>query len=85
MSHSNKATLVYLHGWCCQPSDFNAQIDFFSKNYNVIAPNYSEIISLGRYSIEEVIVCLYDQLSKYKDIIIIGHSMGGFSSKFSSN
>ncbi|WP_150466998.1 alpha/beta fold hydrolase [Francisella sp. SYW-9] len=78
MSHSNKATLVFLHGWCCQPSDFNAQIDFFSKNYNVIAPNYSEIISLGKDSVEEVVVYLYDQLSKYKDIIIIGHSMGGF-------
>ncbi|MED7788929.1 alpha/beta hydrolase [Francisella sp. 19X1-34] len=78
MANIYKDTLVFLHGWCCQPSDFDAQIKFFSKEYNVIAPNYSEIISLGKDSVEEVVVYLYDQLSKYKNIVIIGHSMGGF-------
>ncbi|MED7818531.1 MULTISPECIES: alpha/beta fold hydrolase [unclassified Francisella] len=74
----SKTTLVFLHGWCCQPSDFNAQINFFNKGYNVVAPNYSEIILQGRNNLEEVVTYLYDQLSKYEDIIFIGHSMGGF-------
>ncbi|API87245.1 alpha/beta fold hydrolase [Francisella uliginis] len=78
MSYSNKPTLIFLHGWCCQSSDFNAQIDFFSKDSNVVAPNYSEIISQGIDSVEEVVTYLYDQLSRYKDIVFIGHSMGGF-------
>ncbi|BCD91216.1 hypothetical protein fh0823_13550 [Francisella halioticida] len=78
MDGSYKATLVFLHGWCCQSSDFKAQIDFFSKNNFIVAPNYSEIILEGKNTLGQVVVYLYDELSKYKNIIIVGHSMGGF-------
>ena len=78
-----KITLVFLHGWCGAPEDFNNQIKFFSKKYEILSLNYSSLILEEKLDSQQLFSsCLNiiaETIKKHtnKPIILIGQSMGG--------
>ncbi|MCW8812810.1 MAG: alpha/beta hydrolase [Chlorobium sp.] len=80
---AGEPTLVFVHCWSCDKSYWAGQIDYFSKNYKVIAidlAGHGES-GLGRvdWTIENYakdVKAVIDN-EKLDKIILIGHSMGG--------
>jgi pimeloyl-ACP methyl ester carboxylesterase len=80
---TGEPTLVFVHCWSCDKSYWAGQIDYFSKNYKVIAidlAGHGES-GLGRvdwtienYAKDVKVVIEKEKLDK---VILIGHSMGG--------
>ncbi len=75
--------VVLIHGWACDSAYWNAQIDALKSRYTVVAVNLaghggSEANrtdwSIGNYG--EDVATVVRQL-KNKQIILVGHSMGG--------
>ena len=76
-------TLVFVHGWSCDSSYWNAQIDAFRQRYTVVtvdlaghgasARNRTDW-SMAHYGAD---VAAAVQSLPSKQIILIGHSMGG--------
>lgn len=78
----NQLSLVFLHGWCCDPNDFRYQIDYFGHQYPVILPNYSNWITdnviMQEPYLKGCLTRLEVMLEKvHSPICLIGHSMGG--------
>jgi pimeloyl-ACP methyl ester carboxylesterase len=78
-----ETALVFVHGWMCDRSYWQAQVDYFSTKYQVVALDLAGHgqSGLGRedYTIEkfsEDVVKVVNQL-QLKKAILIGHSMGG--------
>ncbi len=75
--------LVFVHGWCCDRSYWDAQVPHFAQKYKVVTidlAGHGES-SLGResYTMEafgEDIVAVIEKLG-IDNIVLIGHSMGG--------
>ncbi|PIZ04403.1 MAG: hypothetical protein COY58_04375 [Gammaproteobacteria bacterium CG_4_10_14_0_8_um_filter_38_16] len=76
-------TLVFIHGWCCAPSDFKNQIAAFSSELSIYTPDYSEFIINTNAITDNFFYGCVDQIKKeiikqgLDDLIFIGHSMGG--------
>lgn len=78
----NRATLIFLHGWCSTPDDFRYQIAYFQGKYPIIAPNYSDWIknspTIRKEYLNWCLIQLQDMLDKIPPpAYVIGHSMGG--------
>ncbi len=78
-----ETTLVFVHGWMCDRSYWQAQIDYFSTQYRVVALDLAGHGQSGLdrkdYTIERFsgdVVSVINQL-QLKKVILIGHSMGG--------
>lgn len=80
---SGSPALVFVHGWCCDKSYWDAQVPYFSKKYKVVTidlAGHGES-GLGReaYTMEafgEDVVAVVEKLGLGK-VVLIGHSMGG--------
>jgi pimeloyl-ACP methyl ester carboxylesterase len=80
---SGTPALVFVHGWCCDKSYWDAQVPYFSKTHKVVTidlAGHGES-GLGReaYAMEafgEDVVAVVDKLGLDK-VVLIGHSMGG--------
>ena len=76
------ASLVFLHGWCCEADHFQDQMDYFSDSRETLSiPWQSNLtgldrpadLSLAASEIESS--CLEASLTS--PLVLIGHSMGG--------
>jgi len=75
--------LVFVHGWCCDRSYWDAQVPHFAQKYKVVTidlAGHGES-SLGResYTMEAFgkdVVAVIEKLG-IDNIVLIGHSMGG--------
>ena len=80
---SGTPALVFVHGWCCDKSYWDAQVPYFSKTHKVVTidlAGHGES-GLGReaYTMEAFggdVVAVVDKLGLDK-VVLIGHSMGG--------
>lgn len=75
--------LVFVHGWCCDRSYWDAQVDYFARNYKVVAVDLAGHgeSGLGREAwtitaFGEDVVAVIEKLDLRK-VVLIGHSMGG--------
>ena len=75
--------LVFVHGWGCDRSYFQKQLEEFSKSYRIVALDLAghglsgknrEDWSIANFG--EDIAAVANKLD-LKDVILIGHSMGG--------
>jgi pimeloyl-ACP methyl ester carboxylesterase len=79
----SKATLIFLHGWCLSPESFHEQINYFRRNYSILAPNYSELVGDMSISQDRLLSEIVERISirirqlNLSKVIFIGHSMGG--------
>lgn len=76
-------TLVFVHGWSCDSTYWSKQIEFFSKNYQVVtidlAGHGASNVMRTDYTIESFgddVLSVIEQLEPEK-VILVGHSMGG--------
>jgi sigma-B regulation protein RsbQ len=76
-------TLVFVHGWSCDKTYWSKQISFFSKKFKTVAidlPGHGKSgvdrtkWTMGKFG--EDVVTVVKKLN-LKQIILIGHSMGG--------
>lgn len=80
---NTKPTLIFLHGWCCSPQDYQLQVEYFKNNYSILIPDYSKIIVDINLDSEQLLwECVnklkeYIQSIKLTNFIVVGHSMGG--------
>jgi pimeloyl-ACP methyl ester carboxylesterase len=80
---ASKKLMVFLHGWCSSPADFSAQVNYFKKDFSILAINYSDLIihcteknkDYFSLCLSEIKSCI--QKYPHDEIILIGHSMGG--------
>ena len=80
---SGTPALVFVHGWCCDKSYWDAQVAHFSKKHKVVAidlAGHGES-GLGRKvwtmaAFGEDVVAVADKLGLDR-MVLIGHSMGG--------
>ncbi|MGE5621252.1 MAG: alpha/beta fold hydrolase [archaeon] len=80
---TGEVTLLFIHGWGINSSYWNDQLEYFSKDYKVIAidlPGFGKSKSdrnqWTRQNYGQDIIDLIDKLS-LKNVILIGHSMSG--------
>lgn len=76
--------LVFIHGWCCDRSYWDAQVEHFSKNHKVVA---IDLAGHGDSGIERAhwttaafgndVAAVIEKLG-LDQVVLIGHSMGGF-------
>ena len=80
---SGSPALVFIHGWNCDRSYWSAQLPFFAATHQVVAIDLAghgdsginrEEWSMGNFGADVAAVADALQL---KDIILVGHSMGG--------
>jgi pimeloyl-ACP methyl ester carboxylesterase len=83
VSGKGEPTLVFAHGWSCDRSVWNKQVDYFKKEYQVVALDLAGHGVSGRqrkvYSQEafgEDIAAVVRAV-KCRKVILIGHSMSG--------
>jgi len=83
VSGKGEPTLVFAHGWSCDRSVWNKQVDHFNKKYQVVALDLAGHGMSGRqrkvYSQEafgEDIAAVVRAV-KCRKVILIGHSMSG--------
>lgn len=79
---TGQPAVVLVHGFCCQPSDFQWHIDALSKSYRVIAPTLRGHSDDGstpdQLGIEDLAADIARCLSSLDlgDVILCGHSLG---------
>lgn len=78
----NQLTLVFLHGWCCEPKDFHYQVAYYANNHPIVMPNYTEwlktSVSVQNSYLSGCLAQLRAVLEKITSpYCLIGHSMGG--------
>ena len=78
----SKNCLFFIHGFCSGPEDWDAQINFFSNKFSVIAPTLrghdgkntkERPMSIEQLSNDCVSII---KEKKFNKVILIGHSMG---------
>lgn len=76
-------TLVFVHGWCCDRSYWEKQVNHFGQQYKVVAVDLAGHgeSGLGRKTwtisaFGEDVVAVVEKLD-LKPVVLIGHSMGG--------
>jgi 3-oxoadipate enol-lactonase len=81
--HGEGEPIIFSHGWMCDCSVWNSQIEFFSKNYKVIAFDQrghgKSDKPKANYSIETLLNDLHSLIQKldFEKVILVGHSIGG--------
>lgn len=80
---SGTPALVFVHGWCCDKTYWDAQGPFFSKRYKVVTIDLAghgesglgrEVYTMAAFG--EDVVAVVDKLD-LDQVVLIGHSMGG--------
>jgi pimeloyl-ACP methyl ester carboxylesterase len=76
--------LIFIHGWCCNSSYWDAQLPHFAQKYKVVA---IDLAGHGESGLEretytmrafgEDVVAVINKLN-LDQVVLIGHSMGGF-------
>ena len=81
-----KPVLVFVHGWCCNRTYWDVQLEEFSKDYIVVAIDLGghgeSGLGRAKWTTEaygQDVVAVVKEL-KLREIILIGHSMGGIVS-----
>jgi len=83
--HGDGEPIIFSHGWMCDCSVWNSQIDFFSKKYKVIAYDHrghgKSDKPKANYSIEILSNDLYSIIKELNldKVTLVGHSMGGMT------
>ena len=80
---SGTPALVFVHGWCCDKTYWDAQVQYFSKQHKVVTidlAGHGES-GLGResYTMEAFgkdVEAVVDKIG-LDNVVLIGHSMGG--------
>jgi pimeloyl-ACP methyl ester carboxylesterase len=80
---SGEAAFVFVHGWCCDHTHFEPQVEHFSRDHRVIALDQRGFGASDKprepYTIEgfaDDLAWLCDQLG-VKRPLVVGHSLGG--------
>ncbi|KAJ4297945.1 hypothetical protein N0V90_005844 [Kalmusia sp. IMI 367209] len=84
--------LILVHGWCCNSHDWDFHIPLLSQTYRVIAFDHrghgqSSAPTDIQYRIKDYasdIVALLHHLQYDKDVVMVGHSLGGLLASFLS-
>ena len=78
-----KQALVFVHGWCCDRTYWDAQVPQFSQQYTVVTIDLAGHGESGRgrenwsmTAFGRDVVAVVDKLD-LNDVILVGHSMGG--------
>ena len=83
----SKNCLFFIHGFCSGPEDWDAQINFFSNKFSVIAPTLrghdgkntkERPMSIEQLSNDCVSII---KEKKFNKVILVGHSMGGLAAR----
>lgn len=78
---SGDVTLVFIHGWICDRSYWNAQLPAFVDDYRVIAVDLAghgdSALGRKRYSMEHFGADVAAASRGDGPVILVGHSMGG--------
>ncbi|MBC2697827.1 MAG: alpha/beta hydrolase [ANME-2 cluster archaeon] len=83
--HGEGEPIIFSHGWMCDCSVWNSQIEFFSEKYKVIAYDQRGHGKSDKpksdYSIETLSNDLYSLIQELnlEKVILVGHSMGGMT------
>jgi len=85
---SGNPTLVFVHGYCCDKSYWDAQIDHFAQNYRVVAIDLAGHGESGldrdRWTMDafgEDVASVVNHLAP-EQVILIGHSLVGAAVNF---
>lgn len=79
-----KPALIFIHGWCCDRSYWDAQLPYFAQKYKVVAIDLAghgesgldrKEWTMGAFG--EDVVAVVNKLD-LDQVVLIGHSMGGF-------
>jgi len=80
---AGEPALVFVHGWTCDRTFWRQQVDEFSRTHRVVTIDLAghgesgrnrAVWSMGAFG--EDVVAVIEAL-KLKDVVLIGHSMGG--------
>jgi pimeloyl-ACP methyl ester carboxylesterase len=81
---AGKPALVFVHGWCCDKRYWSFQVPYFAREYQVVTIDLAGhgASGLGRtdWTIEAFgrdVVAVVEKLD-LNQVILIGHSMGGY-------
>jgi pimeloyl-ACP methyl ester carboxylesterase len=78
-----KPALIFIHGWCCDRSYWDAQLPYFAQKYIVVAIDLAghgesgldrKEWTMGAFG--EDVVAVVNKLN-LEQVVLIGHSMGG--------
>jgi pimeloyl-ACP methyl ester carboxylesterase len=78
-----KPALIFIHGWCCDRSYWDAQLPYFAQKYKVVAIDLAghgesgldrKEWTMGAFG--EDVVAVVDKLN-LDQVVLVGHSMGG--------
>ncbi len=79
-----KPALIFIHGWCCDRSHWDAQLPYFAQKYVVVAIDLAghgesgldrKEWTMGAFG--EDVVAVVNKLD-LDQVVLVGHSMGGF-------
>jgi pimeloyl-ACP methyl ester carboxylesterase len=77
-----KPALIFIHGWCCDRSYWDAQLPYFAKKYKVVAIDLAghgesglnrKEWTMGAFG--EDVVAVVNKLN-LDQVVLVGHSMG---------
>ncbi len=78
-----KPALIFIHGWCCDRSYWDAQLPYFAQKYKVVAIDLTghgesgldrKEWTMGAFG--EDVVAVVNKLN-LEQVVLVGHSMGG--------
>ena len=75
--------IILLHGWTCNRSFWNGQVEFLSRNHQVIAIDFRSHGESHAPPVGNAVQQLSDDIAKvinalgFKTAVVVGHSMGG--------
>lgn len=78
-----KPALIFIHGWCCDRSYWDAQLPYFAQKYEVVAIDLAghgesgldrKEWTMGAFG--EDVVAVVNKLN-LEQVVLVGHSMGG--------
>jgi pimeloyl-ACP methyl ester carboxylesterase len=78
-----KPALIFIHGWCCDRSYWDAQLPYFAQKYKVVAIDLAghgesglnrKEWTMGAFG--EDVVAVVNKLN-LDQVVLVGHSMGG--------
>ncbi len=80
---AGRPALVLVHGWSCDRTNWNAQLESLSRNFTVVTVDLAghgesecgrEAWSIAAFGSD---VALVVTLTGLEDVVLVGHSMGG--------
>ena len=79
-----KPAIIFIHGWCCDRSYWDAQLPYFAQKYKVVAIDLAghgesgldrKEWTMGAFG--EDVVAVVNKLN-LEQVVLVGHSMGGY-------